>query len=172
MRQDQSHKPTKIFDRSLLEHSPRANPARSGVIVPRQIHRLLIAHQGSARRTDGAAIDLGIEIAENLGPIPRDYANLLIVILRECVRYIGGRSNGSPSVEVRLSEVQRHAQLSFVVLGVGNRGSERAVARRLSEELLRLRGCTEQLNGSLVIDEACHDKTVFRVALPIILLCD
>jgi hypothetical protein len=43
---------------------------------------------------------------------------------------------------------------------------------RISEELLRLRGCTEQLNGSLVIDEACHDKTVFRVALPIILLCN
>jgi hypothetical protein len=159
-----------MIDRSLLGHAPRGNQARSGVINPEQIHDLLTIYQASARKSLGTEFDLGIEIAENLGPIPCDYANLLFKVFYECVKYIGKSSNGSPSVEVRLSEVRKHTQLSFVVLEVGNRDSEQVRPRKLSEELLQLRESTEQWNGFLVIDETSHDKTLFRAALPIVSL--
>jgi hypothetical protein len=171
MRQDHINKSNKLFDGGLLEYAPRANPARSGMMDPAQMHDLLTNYQTLARKTLGTESDLGIEVAENLGPIPRDYANLLVEILHECVKYIGRRSNGPPTVEVRLFETRKHAQLSFVTLEVGNRNSEQPVPRKFSEDLLQLRERTEQWNGFLVIDGASHDKTVFRIALPIVSFC-
>jgi hypothetical protein len=171
MRRDRVNKSTPQLDRSALRCSPQVNLIRSDVIAPVQMHQLLTSCRASARSTIGTELDLGIEIAESFGPIPRDYAHLMLEILCECVKHIGDRGNDPPSVEIRLSEVTINAQVTFAVLEVRSRNLEPIRPGTLSKKLLNLRDRIEELNGFLVNDNAFRDKSVFRVALPIVSIC-
>lgn len=171
MRRDRVNKSTPQLVRSALRCSPQVDLIRSDVIAPVQMHQLLTSCRASARSPIGTELDLGIEIAENFGPIPRDYAHLMLEILCECVSYIGERSKGSPSMEIRLSEVTINAQVTFAVLEVRNRNLEPIRPGTLSKKFLNLRDRIEELNGFLVNDKSFRDKSVFRVALPIVSIC-
>ena len=145
-------------------------PGGSWVIAPKQMHNLLTAYRACRRETTGPDLNLTIELAEDIGPVPCDYAVLMLDIIDECVRYIGYRADGTPSVEVRLSEIHRYSGLSNFVLDIVNRGPRLPKARVLSDGLLRLRDRTAEWNGSLEIDQSCVDKISFRAALPIVSL--
>jgi hypothetical protein len=145
-------------------------PGGSWVIAPKQMHNLLTAYWACRRETAGPDLDLTIEVVEDVGPVPCDYAVLMLDIIDECVGYIGYRTDGTPSVEVRLSEMERYAGLSDFVLDIVNRGPKLPRSRVLSDGLLRLRDRTAEWNGSLEIDQSCLDRISFRAALPIVSL--
>ncbi len=168
MRREETKNPPKQPQRMSLELTLNNQPTGSWVIQPREMHDLLTAYWTSSRRLTGAEYDLAIEIAEDLGPMPCDYAILMLEIIEECVRYIAYRADGTPSVEVRLSELRRNAKLNNIVLEVINRGPELPTPRELSEGLLRLRSRTEDWNGFLMIDGSCESKIMFRAALPLV----
>src|SRR6202142_2115276 len=138
------------------------------VIVPAQIHGMLSNFRASIARITGTDVEIGIDIAECVGPIPSDYVALLWEVLYQCVKFIGWRSHGSPSVEARLSEVPVRGQLSHIVMEVENRGEEDLGTRSLDEDFLRLRGRAEQWGGFLLMDSAENNKTLFCLTLPII----
>ena len=118
MRQEETRSSEKPTYRGSLNALVERQSAGSWEIAPGQMHDLLTAYWTSCRRTTGAKLDLAIEIAEGLGPMPCDYAILMLQIIDECVRYIGSQINGTASVEVRLSEARRNAKLAYVA----NRG--------------------------------------------------
>ena len=169
MRQEKlKHVDTHIRRLSLNLPLVEDKPGGSWTIAPKQMHNLLTAYWACRRETAGPDLNLTIEVAEDVGPVPCDYAVLMLDIIDECVGYIGYRSDGTPSVDVRLSEAYRSAGLTNFVLDIVNRGPGLPRSRVLSDGLLRLRNRTAEWNGSLEIDQFCTDKIAFRATLPIV----
>ena len=169
MRQEKlKHVDTHIRRLSLNLPLVEDKPGGSWTIAPKQMHNLLTAYWACRRETAGPDLNLTIEVAEDVGPVPCDYAVLMLDIIDECVGYIGYRSDGTPSVDVRLSEAYRSAGLTNFVLDIVNRGPGLPRSRVLSDGLLRLRNRTAEWNGSLEIDQFCMDKIAFRATLPIV----
>jgi len=168
MRQEEARGSTKQDHRLPLDLALETRPMVSWVIAPNQMHDLLTAYWTSSQKLTGSKFDLAIEIAEDLGPVPCDYAILLLEIIDECVRDLEHRGDGAPSIEVRLSELRRDARLTNVVLEIVNVGATLSRPRVLSEGLLRLRTRTEEWNGFLVIGRSSEGNLMFRAALPIV----
>ena len=164
------HVDTHIRRLSLNLPLVEETPGGSWVIAPKQMHNLLTAYWACRRETAGPDLNLTIEVAEDVGPVPCDYAVLMLDIIDECVRYVEYRTDGTPSVDVRLSEAYRSAGLANFVLDIVNRGPVLPKPRALSAVLLRLRNRTAEWNGSLEIDQFCTDKIAFRAELPIVSL--
>jgi len=169
MRQEQ----TKHIDRDVRRLSlslPLIEEKTGGswAIGSKQIQNLLTAYWACRTRTTGPDLNLTIELAHDVGPVPCDYVVLMMDIVDECVQYIGDRTLGTPSVAVRLSEEHQNTGLSDFVLEIMHRGSAMPKLFTPSAGLLRVRYRTEEWNGRLQVDQAREDQIKFRATLPFI----
>jgi hypothetical protein len=140
----------------------------SGIVTPAQIHHYIKTFEQYARTVIGARFELGIEIAEDFGPVPGGYISLLFDFFIECAMNLSSIGEGRQSVQLHLSEVRRHTQFSYIVTEIKFRASAGVTVSRLSEELSQVRRLIEEYCGALSIDAAFDERITLRVLLPVI----
>jgi hypothetical protein len=156
-----------VFERPLIGLSEELQDL-SSVVTPAQIHHYVKTFEQYARTVIGARCELGIEIAEDLGPVPSDYLALVLDILIECSRLLGSTVEAVQFVKLRLSEVRKHPQFSYIVIEIKYCDPSGDTGQGLSQELSGVRGQIEEYCGAFFIDAAFGEQVTIRVLLPIV----